>query len=130
MKLSIVIALSLLLACSASQAQQPMPKISPIMQEPITGQPDKEFVLLSIEWPPDSVGPLHTHPGDEYGFVVRGVYAVRELNGQWKTYTAGQGFHLPAGVVHEDKNMTVNTSTIHAYVVQKGKTLIQPYTKP
>ena len=61
---------------------------------------------------------------------MRGVYAVRELNGQWKTYTAGQGFHLPAGVVHEDKNMTVNTSTIHSYVVEKGKTLIQPYTKP
>ena len=58
MKLSSVLALSLLLACSASQAQQPpLPKITPIMQEPITGQPDKEFVLLSIEWPPDSVGP-------------------------------------------------------------------------
>lgn len=130
MKLSGVIALSLLLACSASQAQQPLPKITPIMQEPVTGQAGKEFVLLSIEWPPDSVGPLHTHPGDEYGIVVRGVYAVRELNGQWKTYTAGQGFHIPAGVVHEDKNMAPSSATIHSYVVDKGKTLIQPYTKP
>jgi hypothetical protein len=50
--------------------------------------------LLSIEWPPESVGPLHTHPGDEYGIVIKGVYAIRELNGQWKTYTAGEGFHL------------------------------------
>jgi quercetin dioxygenase-like cupin family protein len=131
MKLSSILALSLLLACSASQAQQPpLPKITPIMQEPITGQPDKEFVLLSIEWPPDSVGPLHSHPGDEYGVVVKGVYAIRELNGQWKTYKAGEGFHLRAGVVHEDKNMTVNTSTMHSYVVDKGKTLIQPYIKP
>ena len=93
------------------------------------GQPDKEFVLLSIEWPPDSIGPLHSHPGDEYGIVVRGVYAVRELNGQWKTYTAGQGFHIPRGVVHEDKNMVPSSSTIHSYVVDKGKTLIEPYTK-
>jgi hypothetical protein len=60
-----VIALSVLLVCSASNAQQPAPNITPIMEAPITGQPDKVFALYSLERPPESTMPLHSHPGDE-----------------------------------------------------------------
>jgi quercetin dioxygenase-like cupin family protein len=125
-----VIALSLLLACSASSAQQVQPKITPLMEAPISGQPDKEFVLLSIEWPPGSTSPWHTHPGDEYGTVITGSYAVKQGNGEWKTYTAGETWHVPAGVVHEPKTVTIGTKTIDAYIVEKGKPLIQPVTRP
>ena len=125
-------ALSLLLVCSASHAQQPrpMPTFKLIMEAPITGQLDKVFDLFILEWPPDSVNPLHTHPGDEYGVVIKGAYAVRQIDGQWKTYLAGEGFRVPAGVVHEEKNMTVNTTTVHALVAEKDKKLLKPYTKP
>jgi quercetin dioxygenase-like cupin family protein len=98
MRLSNVIALSLLLVCSASNAQQPGPNITTIMEAPITGQPDKVFDLYSLEWPPESAMPLHSHPGDEYGMVIKGAYADRQKDGQWKTYTAGEGFRVPAGV--------------------------------
>src|SRR5712671_1684506 len=97
------IALSLLLTCSASYAQQPQPKITPLLEVPVSGQPDKEFVLLSIEWPPGSISPPHTHPGDEYGTVIAGSYAVKQGNGEWKTYKVGEAWHVPAGVVHESK---------------------------
>ena len=123
-------ALSLLLVCSASHAQQPAPNFTIVMEAPITGQPDKVLNLFRIEWPPDSVNPLHTHPGDEYGVVIKGAYGVRQIDGQWKTYLAGEGFRVPTGVVHEEKNMTVNTTTVHALVGEKGKKLLQPYTKP
>jgi quercetin dioxygenase-like cupin family protein len=130
MRLSNVVALGLLLVCSASNAQQPGPNITLIMEAPITGQPDKVFSLLRLEWPPESMMFLHSHPGDEYGMVIKGAYAVRQMDGQWKTYTAGEGFLVPAGVVHEEKNMTVSTTTIHACVCEKGKKLLQLYTKP
>jgi quercetin dioxygenase-like cupin family protein len=100
------------------------------MEVPVSGQPDKEFVLLSIEWPPGSISPLHTHPGDEYGTVIAGTYAVKQGNGEWKTYKAGEAWHVPAGVVHESKNTTFGTKTMNAYIVDKGKPLIQPFTKP
>jgi quercetin dioxygenase-like cupin family protein len=124
------IALSLLLTCSASYAQQPQPKITPLLEVPVSGQPDKEFVLLSIEWPPGSVSPPHTHPGDEYGTVIAGSYAVKQGNGEWKTYKVGEAWHVPAGVVHESKNTMFGTKTMTGYVVDKGKPLIQPFTKP
>ena len=128
LKLS-VLASSLVLLCSASHGQELSPKFSIIMEAPVSGQPDKTFGLYSIEWPPGSIMAMHTHPGDEYGTVIKGSLAIRRIDGQSQIYTVGQGFHVPAGVVHECKT-TVGTTTIHAFVVQKDKKLLQPYTKP
>jgi quercetin dioxygenase-like cupin family protein len=91
-----------------------------IIEAPMTGQPDKTFALYSLEWPPGSTFPLHSHPGDEYGTVIKGSLAVKQIDGQSQIYTTGQGFRVPAGVVHEYKT-TVGTTTIHAFVLQKGK---------
>jgi quercetin dioxygenase-like cupin family protein len=124
-----ILAWSLVLVCSASHGQELTPKFSIIMEAPITGQPEKAFALYSMEWLPGSVMPLHTHPGDEYGTVIKGSLTVKQIDGQSQIYTAGQGFHVPAGVVHEHKT-TVGTTTIHALVVQKDKKLLEPYTKP
>src|ERR1700730_17581377 len=100
MKLSSVLALSLLLACTASQAQQPpLPKITPIMQAPITGQPARESVLLRINWLPDSVGHLHSHAR---GSSPRG----QEYDGQYLDHAflrRGQGQN-PDPAVHQALN--------------------------
>jgi quercetin dioxygenase-like cupin family protein len=100
-----------------------------IIEAPMTGQPDKTFALYSLEWPPGSTFPLHSHPGDEYGTVIKGSLAVKQIDGQSQIYTTGQGFHVPAGVVHEYKT-TVSSTTIHAFVLQKGKRLLELYNKP
>src|SRR5262245_7672062 len=117
---SSLLASILVLACSASHGQELAPKFSMIIESPITGQPDKMFALYSLEWPPGSMFPLHSHPGDEYGTVIKGNLAVKQIDGQSQIYTAGQGFHVPPGVVHEYKT-TVGTTTIHAFVLQKDK---------
>jgi quercetin dioxygenase-like cupin family protein len=87
-------------------------------------------VLLSIEWPSGSTAPRHTHPGDEYGTVVTGTYAVKQGDGDWKNYKSGESWHVPAGVVHESKNTSFGTRTMNAYILDKGKPQIIPFTKP
>ena len=48
----VLVALALSLACTSAYAQQqPAPKIVTLHKSPVSGQPDKEFLLLSIEWP-------------------------------------------------------------------------------
>jgi quercetin dioxygenase-like cupin family protein len=130
MRLSAIVAASCCLAFSVAYSQEPAPKITPLIEAPITGEPNKELVLLSIEWPAGSTSPPHTHPGDEYGTVLSGAYAIKQGNGPWKTYIAGQAWHIQPGVVHEGKNETPTAKTMHAYVVEKGKPLIAPVIKP
>jgi quercetin dioxygenase-like cupin family protein len=126
---SSVFACTLVLLCSVSHGQELAPKFSMIIEAPITGQPDKTFALYSLEWPPGSMFPLHSHPGDEYGTVIKGSLTLKKIDGQSQIYTTGQGFHVPAGVVHEYKT-NVGTTTIHAFVLQKDKRLLELYTKP
>lgn len=132
MKLVNLTASLVFLGCAASYAQQsPQPKITPVIQSSISGQTDKEFALVSIEWPPGSTSPRHTHPGDEYGTVILGALSVKLENGDWKTFKQGEAWHVPAGVVHEAKNTTFGiTRTMNAYVVEKGKSLIQLLGQP
>ena len=124
------VALSVLLVCSAAYAQQPTPKVTTLMKSPVSGQPDKEFVFLSIEWPSGASTPPHTHLGDEYGTVVEGSYMVKQGDSEAKTYNAGQSWHVPAGVVHETKNAAPITKTMNAFIVEKDKPLIQPLRRP
>ena len=51
---------------------------------------------------------------------------VKQGSEDWKTYSAGQSWHVPAGVVHESKNDTQGTKTINSFIVEKGKPLINP----
>lgn len=117
----------LLMGSPQSLAQQAPPKATVLVKAPVTGQPDKEFHLISIEWPPGSQTPVHTHLGDEYGSVVEGVYAIREGDGEWKILKAGDSWHMAAGVVHQGKNAGEATKTLNAFVVDKGKPITNPF---
>ena len=141
--------LSVALVVSApGYAQQPAPKITTLQKSPVSGQPEKEFILLSIEWPAETSTAAHTHFGDEYGTVMEGSYSVKhgtengrhttpasrsysvkQGDGEWKTYHAGQSWHVPAGIVHESKPASA-AKTINAFIVEIGKPLINPYKKP
>jgi quercetin dioxygenase-like cupin family protein len=126
MRLLLAIAVCLLLAGSGPHAQPSQPKVTPIIDgAPISGRPDKVFVLVSIEWPSGSVSPKHTHPGDEYGMVATGAYALKIGDADWKDYKAGESFHVPAGAVHQAKTTGFGTRTVHAYILEKGKPQIQ-----
>ena len=120
---------SFLIICSVAYAQQPPPKLTTLTKAPVSGQPDKEFLLFSVEWPAGSGTPLHTHLGDEYGVVIEGAYMVKQGDQDWQTYNAGQSWHVSAGIVHESRN-AVQTKTMNAFIVEKDKPLIHPFKKP
>jgi quercetin dioxygenase-like cupin family protein len=121
-----LIALGVSIGVSSALAQQPTSKVTRLLNESVSGQPDKEFQVLSIEWPLGSGTPRHTHLGDEYVVVMAGAFMVKQGSEDWKTYTAGQSWHVPAGVVHESKSTVEGTKTINCFIVEKGKPLVQP----
>ena len=63
------------------------------------------------------------------GSVIEGSYSVKQGDGDWKTYKPGESWHVPAGVVHESKPESAG-KTINAFIVEKGKPLINPVQKP
>jgi quercetin dioxygenase-like cupin family protein len=104
---------------------QPAPQLKVtilVAATPVTGVPDKVFMLLTTDFPPGVSTGRHTHPGDEYGTLIEGAVMTRQDGGEWKTVNAGESYYVPANIVHETKNVgTVAAKAINAFVLEKGK---------
>ena len=93
-----------------------------VAQTPVTGVPDKVFMLLTTDFPPGVSTGRHTHPGDEYGTLMEGAVMTRQDGGEWKTVSTGESYYVPANIIHETKNVgTVPAKAVNAFVLEKGK---------
>lgn len=84
-------------------------------------------VQARAEFQPGVASGRHTHPGEELGYVLEGQVEIA-IDGKPKvTLKAGESFFIPAGLVHEGKNIGSTVAKILAtYVVEKGKPVSTP----
>ena len=93
--------------------------------------PNREAVVARVEITPGGVAGWHTHPGDEISYVADGEVTLMIAGQAPRRVVAGEGFVIPAGVVHSARNdgATV-TKLVGVYVVEKGKPLASPAPEP
>ena len=72
----------------------------------------------------------HTHPGEEFGYVLEGSFEVT-IDGKAPVKLApGSVFFIPANTIHEGKNVgKTKARVVSTYVVESGKPLATPVTK-
>ncbi len=93
--------------------------------------PGREAVIARVEVAPGGVAGWHTHPGDEISYVAEGEATLMVAGQAPRKVVAGEGFVIPAGVVHNAKNEgTTATKLVGVYVVEKGKPLATPASAP
>jgi len=119
------IALSLGLT-AALYAQQPgfMRKM---LQDQNLGIPDRHAVQVVAEFVPGGAAGKHTHPGEELGYVMEGTLQLDVAGQPPRTVKVGETFFIPAGVVHDGKNIGSGPAKVLAtYIVEKGKPVATP----
>ncbi len=57
-------------------------------------------IISDVVIPPQTEVPPHTHPGEEYVYVIEGEAIHREEGQEDKVYKAGDAFVIRAGKVH------------------------------
>jgi quercetin dioxygenase-like cupin family protein len=93
--------------------------------------PNREAVIARVEVAPGGIAGWHTHPGDEISYVTEGEATVMIAGQPPRKVSAGQGFVIPAGIVHNAKNEgSVAVKLVGVYVVEKGKPLASPAPDP
>ena len=93
--------------------------------------PGREAVAARVEIAPGGVSGWHTHPGDEISVVNEGEVVLMVAGQPTRKVAAGEGFVIPAGVVHNAKNEGSTPSRlVGVYVVEKGKPLASPASAP
>jgi quercetin dioxygenase-like cupin family protein len=86
--------------------------------------PGREVVQQMVELQPGVVVAKHTHPGEEVTVLLEGTLSVDVAGKPSTTYTAGQAFTIPSGIVHGVTNTGRGAAKLLAtYIVEKGKPL-------
>ena len=93
--------------------------------------PGREAVVARVEIAPGGVAGWHTHPGDEVSYVTEGETVLMIAGQPPRKVSAGEGFVIPAGTVHNARNEgAAPVKLVGVYVVEKGKPLASPASAP
>ena len=88
---------------------------------------DRHAVQALAEFIPGGAAGKHTHPGEELGYVVEGTLELLIEGQPPRVVKAGEAFFVPAGVVHDGRNVGSGPAKVLAtYVVEKGKPVATP----
>jgi len=98
-----------------------------LVQDQNLSIPDRHAVQALAEFVPGGAAGEHTHPGEELGYVVEGTLELLIEGQPPRTIKAGESFFVPAGVVHDGRNVGSGPAKVLAtYIVEKGKPVATP----
>jgi quercetin dioxygenase-like cupin family protein len=84
--------------CSPLIAQDA--KVTSLMSKPLSDNPGKELLMITVEYPPGASDPVHRHNAQALVYVLEGSI-VMGVNGETPvTLTAGQTFYEGPNDVH------------------------------
>ena len=82
---------------------------------------------MLIEIPAGGVSARHSHPGEDFGYLVEGTI-VLEVDGKPPlTVKAGEVFFTERGHIHRARNIGTTTArALDTYIIDKGKPVVTP----
>lgn len=112
---------------TVAQAQQPTAQSSmrTNLQQHDLRNTDREVFQSEVSLEPGAVFPRHSHPGEEFIYVLRGTWEY-QIDGQPPvTLRAGEVLFIPYGAVHSARNVGSETGIeLATHVVERGRPLL------
>ncbi len=84
----------------ADEGYRPPPGSNQVLSVPLAGAEGLEVIVSDVMIPPNSRVPPHSHPGEEFVYVIEGEAVHVEEGREERVYKAGEAFAIPPGVVH------------------------------
>ncbi len=120
---------ALLCLIAACMAQQSAPKFVELQRRPIPGT-DLEGVTTVVEIAPGATSARHSHPGEDFGYLIEGTIVLYVDGKPPQTLQAGDVFFTGRGQVHNARNVgAVPARAVDTYVIDKGKPGVIPAPK-
>jgi quercetin dioxygenase-like cupin family protein len=97
----------LFLMTGTAAAQQPAgaplapeATVTPLMSKDLPELPGKEVSMITVEYPPGSVDPVHRHYAHAFVYVLEGSIVMQVKGGKEVTLTPGQTFYEGPEDIH------------------------------
>jgi len=115
------------LTSSALLAQEA--KVTELMSKDLINLPGKEGLMITVEYPPGSVDPIHRHNAHGFIYVLEGSIVMQVRGGKEVTVTPGQTFYEGPDDVHvvvRNASKTKPAKFVVFFVKDKGAPLVVP----
>jgi quercetin dioxygenase-like cupin family protein len=114
---------ALALACSTQLAHAaPQPQVRPLIQKDVADAPGKEVVMITVDYPPGTVEPIHRHNAQVLVYVLEGTVVMQVRGGKQVTLTPGQTFYEGPNDVHTvGRNASMTKPAKFVVVLLKNK---------
>jgi quercetin dioxygenase-like cupin family protein len=80
--------------------QAPHATVTSLMSKDLPELPGKEVLMITVEYPPGSVDPIHRHNARAFVYVLEGSIIMQVKGGNEVTLTPGQTFYEGPDDVH------------------------------
>src|SRR4051794_6031734 len=102
--------LSLVLVCFiAGTLMAQEPKVTQLLSKDLTDLPNKEGLMITVEYPPGSSDPIHRHNAHAFVYVLEGSVVMQVKGEKEVTLTPGQSFYEGPNDVHVVSRNASNT---------------------
>ena len=111
---------------AVSSAQPPAAKFTELQRREIPGT-GREGVTTVAEIPPGVTSARHSHPGEDFGYLIEGTIVLMVDGKPPVTVHAGETFFTERGQIHNARNIGTTTArAVDTSVIDKGKPAITP----
>ena len=103
--------------------------VKQLMSKDLTDLPNKEGVMITVEYPPGASDPIHRHNAHAFVYVLEGSVVMQVRGGKEVTLTPGQTFYEGPDDVHivgRNASKTKPAKFVVFLVKNKGAPLLVP----
>jgi quercetin dioxygenase-like cupin family protein len=125
----IKLAVSALLCLVTSTAMAQEAKVTSLMSKALAENPGKEALMITVEYPPGSVDPVHRHNAQAFVYVLEGSIVMQVRGGKEVTLTPGQTFYEGPDDVHvvgRNASATEPAKFLVVLIKNKGAPVLVP----
>lgn len=122
----------LLLSCGAASAlaaEPPAAKVVPLFSKALADLPGKEALMITVDYAPGAVDPVHRHDAHAFIYVLEGSIVMGVKGGEEVTLTPGQTFYEGPNDVHtvgRNASATQPAKFLVVFVKKAGTDVVLP----
>jgi quercetin dioxygenase-like cupin family protein len=113
----------------AAASQAPQASVTPLTSKDLPEFPGKEVVMITVEYPPGSVDPIHRHNAHAFIYVLEGSIIMQVKGGKELTLTPGQTFYEGPNDIHvvgKNASSTKPAKFVVFFIKDKGAPVLVP----
>ena len=118
-----------LMAQQPTASQAPQASVTPLTSKDLPEFPCKEVLMITVDYPPGSVDPIHRHNAHAFVYVLEGSIIMQVKGGKEVTLTPGQTFYEGPDDVHvvgRNASSTKPAKFVVFFIKDKGAPVVVP----